>query len=159
MNFWIIAAIVVGVILIAGFIINQKESKSASDKAKKLLTSIEKQYNDFVDKRIRYSILKDDNIEPDPASFTEEAMVIIKPDIQSLIALINSTEVDAVSVNYESEIFGNMVAQIEGFFREVKKNSSKKLDGQQEQKLYQGFSDAIHADLAKRLLDLKSGVY
>lgn len=157
MSFWAILGIVLVGLIILGVVTNKMEAKKASKKAASLFKHIDTKYENFVEKSISYNILNKEKLKFDIDKLCFETMQLIKPEIQSLIALINSTSTDEVSLDYNSRHFNSVVSYAESFFTKSKKSKDKMLSKEDENKFYESFEDAITADLKTRALDLKSG--
>lgn len=153
--------VIISVVLIILFVIaafmGDKAGKKAGKRARKLLMVIDSKYQDFIEKRITYNILKNESLDLDIETVAEEAMVIIKPDISGLIAHINGTTYSTAEVSYDSVYFRNAVSLTNEFYGKSRENRGKVLTNEDEQEYYGSFKDAIKSDLSKRLLDLKTG--
>jgi len=154
--FGIIGIVLAGLILL-GLIVSKTEAKSAAAKARTLLQELDLKYGDFVEKRINLTILDKNTLDINKEEVLHECMDLIKPEIEGLIAIINSTKTSTVNINYLSTYFKSPVSFVESFFEKSTKNEGKQLLNTDEDQLFESFRDTINSDLTKRLLDLKTG--
>ncbi len=153
---WEIIIIVTVALLVVGLIMNYNSAKTASKKAAQLLQIIDKKYVEFINKRISMSIISNDSVDFDTDSIIAETLVLLKPDIEGLIGLINSTSVSNINIQYLSEHFQSLTTITDSMFTASYRSKDKKLAKAEEQDYLQAFKDSIAADLSRRILDLKS---
>ena len=151
-----IAAILIGALLTLGFVIEANASNKAATRIKSLLSELDNKYAEFIEKRITYSILDKNDVDIDKKAVLEEAVIILKPQINALISLINATTVKKVKTELYSEYFSNIISVADSMFLKSQTNDSKRLTGEDEQRIRTAFYDAINSDIAKRILDLKT---
>jgi len=121
------------------------------------IVQMEQKYNDFVGKYIENHILQKDDFEVDFDQLVTDATQVIKPDLDGLLSLVNSTTYSIVSVKIEPQYFPNLVSLTDDFFRQSQSNKTKRLTEQNESDYYAAAKEAIEADIRKRLLDLQVG--
>lgn len=150
--------IIIGLVavIIWGVILNTREAKRMAKKATKQLSKIDNRYGNFIEKRINMSIIKNDSIDIDKEKLIDEALIILKPHIDGLIAHINSTTNDDISINYSSPYFDNIISIMEEKYVISAKNKDKILSEKDEKEIFEAFSDAINADISDRMVNLKS---
>jgi uncharacterized protein (UPF0333 family) len=134
-------------------------AKSVGKKAKKLMISLDLKYEDFVEKRITLNILKNESFDIDIEKITEEALMILKPDIDGVISQINANSMSTAEIDYDSKYFKNAVSLINSLYRKKFTYSNKMLARGDEIEFNYCFRDGIKADLAKRKLDLETNNY
>jgi hypothetical protein len=128
---------------------------NAGIRAGEFINTIDLRYEDVVEQRIEaHGIAPETAI--DTESWIEDLFVMMKPDIDALLAHINATDDTAVKVQYTSRFFNNAVGLSDAFFAWRSRHPEQMLSGEQEQKMYTAFKDAMRADLRQRLLALSS---
>jgi len=118
---------------------------------------METKYEDYIEKHIRNHVLEENDLQVDAEELSKDVLRVIRPDLDGLIALINSTIYSSVHMNYTANYFPNLVALTEEYFRQSQKNKSKRLTDIEEENFRNSALDAVQADIQKRLLDLKIG--
>lgn len=134
-----------------------RDSKKIAEKVALRIASLEKKYKNYVDQYVTNHVLKDGNLEVNMELLVVDVMAHLKPEVDGLVALINSTIYEAVSIDCESEFFPNVVALSEDYFRQSRKNKDKRLSEEEEENLSNTLKDAVIADLKSRLLRLEMG--
>lgn len=150
----IIAAIVI--FIIAAFFGN-KEGKKAGKEAAKKIKKMDEIYQDFIERRISLDIIRTETINIDIEKTLREIMIILKPEIDGLIAHINATTYSTAETETDSIYFSNLVAITNSFFIKSRQNQGKTLTSQDEKEYTRAVEDAIKADLQKRMLNLETG--
>lgn len=146
--------LVVFIALVGVFLWYRRDFVNASRNIRNLLLGIENRYADFVRQRITLSILEDREIDQESTAISKEAMTILKPEIDTLIAHINTMAMPDVRLNYQAKFFRNAVSLVGRYLANEK--SSAGLSERQIEDLYHAFEDAIKADLTQRILDVKT---
>lgn len=157
MSPWIIVilALVVGFMIFA--FMGTKESKKAGEKAGKLLGKIEDKYNDYVDRELTQAVLREEQLSADREKILEELSLVLKPDIEALIAFINSTVYSGARTNYQARYLSNIPHVVNELFEKSRKSKESVLDTEDERRLYEAFRTGIKSDLTQRLNNLESG--
>ncbi len=151
---FIIILVVLIYYLIKYFSGTNKE-KSVAKKVKRVFFHLDDKYEQFAQKRIDTRIIRDNTLDMDIRAFVQDAMLVLKPDIGSLIALINQTEIN-VQVDYDSTYFDNVLSLANTFLSQNYNNQVYLISEHDKKMINQAFEDAIIADLKKRENELKS---
>jgi hypothetical protein len=128
----------------------------AGKKTALLLKAIDEKYEDFVLNYIANNIVEQNNFDLDKYELVHTVLVVIKPEIESIIAHINSTSSTDVPIKYNSKYFKN-IAPIARTLFDKRHKTQHEVSQMDENKLYTAFQDAIEADLTRRLLNIKAG--
>jgi len=152
----IITATIVLLIVLGIFI--SKDTKKQAKKAKELIKAFDKKYADYINAKVNYSIIKNNDEKIDKELMKNEVMIILKPDISGLISFINSSDYSSVSVNYKSSYFNNVVSLTEELFNKKGKNKNDLLSDEDEKDLFTAFEDAIISDLTNRILNIETSM-
>lgn len=134
-------------------------SHRAAKKAGKLIKEIEDKYVLFIISRFSYQVVQADNLEVDQQKIGEEAMAILKPQIDGLISHINATDMGSVRTSVDSKIFPNLISLTNQFFETSKASEDGKLGKQEEAEVYQAVREAIQADITHKSLKLEMGEF
>jgi hypothetical protein len=118
---------------------------------------MESKYEDYIEAHITNYILEENGLEVDGEELSKDVLRVIRPDLDGLISLINSTIYSSVVMNYSASYFPNLVTLTEEYFRQSQKNKYKRLTKAEEETFRNSALDAVKADIQKRLLDLKIG--
>jgi hypothetical protein len=151
MYLYIIGGIFLGLMTLGFYL-----SFVAGKKTALLLKSIDEKYEDFVVNYIANNIVEQNKFDLDKDELAHSALVVIKPEIEGIIAHINSTSSTDVPINYNSKYFKN-IASIARTLFDKRHKTQHEVSQADEHKLYTAFQDAIEADLTRRLLNLKVG--
>ena len=144
-------------LLAIGAVLASKNSKKKALNAIARIEAMEKKYEIYVEKNIHNHILEKNDLHVDPNQLAKDSLSVITPDLNGLIALINTTTYTAVDINYTAQYFPNLVSLTENYFLQTQKSKTKKLSPQEEENFRTNALDAIHADIQRRLLDVKIG--
>ena len=149
---WIILTALV--LFIAAAVMGSSEAKKAGKRAGKIIRSMDHRYNRFIETKMSNKIIESDSINISKEELIASAVTVLKPDVDSLISLINSVNYENVNVFYVSRFFNNIVTLCQALFKASCKNESKTLSEQEEEKLFTGIKDSILADLTTRMEEL-----
>jgi hypothetical protein len=149
--------LIIGGVIVALAGLGHYFSRVAGRKAGDLLKGIDQKYEEFVNQYITHNIVNQDNFEIDKEELAHNALLVIKPEIESIIAHINANDYSDVPVKYNSKYFKNIARLAESLFEKRHKTHAIAISEIDEQKLYVAFQDAIVADLTQRMLYLKNG--
>jgi phosphopantothenate synthetase len=122
-----------------------------------IIQKFDEKYEEFVNAKLSFWILKDQSIREKLPQLREEIMKILKPDIDALIHHVNSSIYTGVKIPYISKYFRNIVSMAESFYRIKQKNANKLLSEEDIKKFLQSCREAIEADLRTRVLNLDLG--
>jgi hypothetical protein len=150
---WIILTAIV--LFLAAAIMGSSEAKKAGKRAGKIIQSMDNRYNRFIETKMSNKIIESDSITMNKEELIASAVIVLKPDVESLISLINSVNYEDVKVDYNSRFFNNIVTLCQALFRASKRNESKTLSPGEEEKLYTGIKDSILADLTSRMEEME----
>ena len=135
----------------------QREAKKIGDRAAELLLDIDNQYEEFIDTKMLLAG-KEQVIDLNVEKLTEEAMEILQPGIEGLLAHINANKnYSSVKVDYYSRHFKTAVPTVDAYFVKSYHNKGVLLPDSDEEKFVNSFAKAIRSDLKKRVLQLKAG--
>ncbi|MBN2531661.1 MAG: hypothetical protein JXB88_02150 [Spirochaetales bacterium] len=150
-----------GWILAAGFILfcfaaimGTRDTKKIGRRACKIIKGMDTHYNDFIMTKMNNTIIEKDSIVMNKEELLTSALTVLKPEIQSLISLINSTPYTNVEIRCDSQFFNNIVTLCQELFMASRKSESKTLSAGEEARLYSGIKDAVLSDLTKRIEQL-----
>jgi hypothetical protein len=147
------ALVAVGTVL---YLIGDRITKTSARKAAELLQDIDFTYSDVVEKR-RVLLLAENNttvLTPaDIQPFIDEVFIMLKPDIDALIAHINATNSAGVRILYKSPYFKSIASLAEALYERRHSTPAAMLSHEEEQKIYAAVRDAIQADMRQRLLN------
>jgi hypothetical protein len=147
----IIIAVVVGLPVYALVRWMGQSSKQAGLKAAELINNAELHYDTTIEQRLQLATQNGEMLELE--ALVEELFVMIKPEIDSLLAHINATDANLeVTIPYTSRYFNNAVTLAEAYFAWRNKNKTQLLSDGNEEKMYRIVKDALRADIQRRLL-------
>ncbi|MBF0226287.1 MAG: hypothetical protein HQK76_12600 [Desulfobacterales bacterium] len=146
----LIALCIIIPLIIFGASIEKKRVK----KIKILLLSMDKKYKGFIEKQIVLDVINNNKIDGFE-SFIDNIFIILKPEIEGLISIVNTPESSNISIEHDSEYFKNIPPLFESYFNRENKNIPISEDDIQ--KINETVKSAIRADLRMRELDLKIG--
>lgn len=153
MSFWGIILVVFLGFMGLGFYL----SYSASLKARTLFRSLDKKYEDFVQKSISSGIIESDSYQLDMQALMADIMLVIKPEIDAILAHINTTDVSDVRIKGGSRFFKNVAQISEELYEKRNKNKDIPVSDQDKARFLEAFKDAVVADLTQRKVDLRLG--
>jgi len=158
MNILLFIVGLTAVFVIYGSYVSKREAARAAKNAIILLQEIDRKYSDTSGRIITSNILKNNNMDINEQNLTSDIMMIIKPEIDSLFVLINSTQNSEVKIDYYSLNFKSISSTVESYF--IKRHQLKKSMNEDDKKeFYITLRDYILADISQKLMDLKSSNY
>ena len=156
LNYFIIIVVVgiISFVLLTYF--SGKEEKKLAQETEYLLQEIDNKYQDFIEKQLNLAVLKKEGTAINLDEIGQKAFVILKPEIEGLIAFINSSSHSNVPVKHNSKHFNGIASLSRAYFKKTGASGNKTLTKQEEDKFKESFMDTIKANLTQRLLDLKA---
>lgn len=146
----------IGLIVLVAIVGTQDATKKALNAAT-LIQTMELKYERYIEQNIHNHLLEKNDLQVDPKALAKDSLSLILSDLEGLINLINSTTYSNVEINCSTQYFPNIVSLMEDYFRQSRKNKSKRLSAIEEQTFKNAALDAISADIQRRLLNLKIG--
>jgi len=132
-----------------------KLAEGHSKKAALIIENAETKYEEYMEAYFADAYLTQPNETLDIALLVKECFVLIKPDIDALVAHINSESLSGVKVKYVPRYFINIASLLEELAERRNRYGDEPLSFDEIQKLYQAIEDAIKADCIKRKLHFK----
>lgn len=125
----------------------ESEEDKKKTRLRELLSAFELHYE---------SIIESHNIQTgiDVESFVESTFIILKPDVDALLAFVNATD-ENIQTQYTARYFNNTVALIDAYCSWRSKHPHLMLSEEHERKMYTSVKDVIRADIQRRLIELK----
>jgi len=137
--------------------LGQREAKKIGDRAGELIQDIDDQYELFVNTKLLMAAVED-VLDLSADTVTEEAMVILKPSIDGLLAYVEgSSKYATVPIEYYSRYFRNIVPTTESYFSKKYQKQAPEFSMNDRVDFSLAFEDAIKSDISKRFLELKAG--
>gem|GEM_PF-4920375 len=153
---WIIIVGILFFLTVIVLIFAYHGTKGWGEKAAKIIAEMDILYENFVQKRITYDILKNDNLDFQEKSISQEVLTVLKPHIEGLISCINASIYSSVEMNYQTRFLTGLPQLTEAMFKKKDNNSPKRLNVEDEKQIFASVETAIKSDLMKRILDLKT---
>ncbi len=153
--FYIIVFLFITVIIIA-LLAAARDTKKAGNRVIRYLLDIEERYAYYINQKIEQADSSKHSLELNKNNIVNEAIIILKPDIEALIAHINSTVYNNVKIEYYHGIFKSIAPISEQHFKQSRRHKNKKLSEAEEEEFFAAFEDAIRSDLTSRLLEIES---
>ncbi|MEM6724564.1 MAG: hypothetical protein AAF598_11030 [Bacteroidota bacterium] len=137
--------------------LGQQEAKKIGERAGELIQDIDDQYESFVNTKLLLAA-KEDVLDLSTETLTEEAMLILKPSIDGLLAYVEgASKYATVPIEYYSRYFRNIVPTTESYFSRKYAKQQLEFDLNERVDFSLAFEDAIKSDISKRFLELKAG--
>ncbi|MBN2441047.1 MAG: hypothetical protein JXJ04_06865 [Spirochaetales bacterium] len=150
---WILIAVFIFFCFAA--IMGTRDAKKIGKRVGKIIKTMDAKYNSFIETKMSNKIIQSNSVAMNKEELLASAILVLKPDIESLISIINSTNYGEVEVKYTSQFFNNIVTLCQALFAQSRKNESKTLSAEEEEKLYSNIKDSILADLTTRTEELE----
>ncbi|MCS6821803.1 MAG: hypothetical protein NZ551_08030 [Microscillaceae bacterium] len=139
------------------YFLGRQTSLSAGKRGADFIADIEQKYIQFASQSLSAAVLQ--NKEMDTAQLAktveEEALVILKPEVEALIAYINRTDASNVKIKYKAKVFKNLALLTEEFLEMRNKDNTFTLGKKEEDRLMDYLRDAIRANLVQLFLDFR----
>ncbi len=129
---------------------NNAKTKTYADRLKEFFSFLDNKYESFVEKYFTREILSENKITIDKDIFFEELLIIIKPDLDSLVSLINSIKTNHLTIAYKSKNFSSLIFLTEELIKRKHQNPNKTLTTEDEGKIMRTFHNAVLADIKNR---------
>lgn len=155
--FFVLLGIAVAIFGIMVFIGTRLEV-AAGKKAATFFEQIDKKYEDFSRPYLAQKIIEGDWEQIDKQSFAEILMQTIRPDIDALISVINTTELSEVKIKYQSKVFQRALHKAEEMYSK-RYISKRHLSEKEKEEFYETIFQCIQADIATQFLKIKSGIF
>ena len=130
---------------------------TTSLRAKALFRSLDKKYERFIKRSIASSIIDREDYQLDIEQLLRDSLLVIKPDIDVIIAHINANKMSGVKLIRASRFFKNVTNISEELYEKRSLNKEQRLDQDDIDRFNMAFKDAVIADLTQRKVDLKLG--
>ena len=151
--FYALAFLLVIVFIIA-LIAAGRDTKKAGNRVIRYLLDIEDRYAYYIEQKTEQADSKH-SLELNKHNIVNEAIIILKPDIEALIAHINATTYNKVKIEYYHGIFKSIAPISEQYFKQSRLHKDKNLSEADEEEFFAAFEDAIRSDLTSRLLAME----
>ena len=123
-----------------------------SDRLHGLLQQLQDRYERFMKQRLMLAYIKEDAWQDERKKLVDEALEILKPNLDALAAQVSGHSFQAAELNFDSPVFNNVAAEAEAL---AQQRGTTRAESRQE--LYRSFRDAMRADLANRWLEYQVG--
>ncbi len=163
----IVIEFIVTVIALGGIVVYFSNTLGKSLRAKPIgiVQLLDEHYDSTVEKHKTLLLMEntDDKnavilTEEAMKQYVEEAFIILKPEIDTLIGQINSKSFGEIKTDYEPRYFRNLVSITEALIEKRRRTGTgEQLSERDEAKLYAAVKEAILADLKERALNWKIG--
>lgn len=148
---WAALAIVI-VILILGFIFSSYEINQKNREINDRFFKMEQKYQDFVENYVTHQVLQTEDLTINAELLTQEAFTVILPDLKGILALVNSTVYESITLNTKTQYFPNLVGLTEEYFVRSQNNEHKILLPKDEEAYFLAAKEAIQSDVKQRLV-------
>ncbi|MEZ4825976.1 MAG: hypothetical protein R3C61_06735 [Bacteroidia bacterium] len=118
------------------------------------LEEMEGLYESVVKKRLSLSVLEDRNPEKEKKAILEEVMTVLRPEIQLLLAHIQSQPVPDGKLSYKARYFRLAVVMAETM---LNRSGSAEISVSEIDAFFRAFEEGAAGDISRRIIDLKSG--
>lgn len=156
MNYLLFFIAVILIIFLIFVLIGMSFASKIGKKSGKVIQAMDQKYDNYIKKVITIQVLKKDE-ETDLTDLIEDLIVILRPEIEALVSLVNTNDMSDVKVKYESTYFRNIVTLLESFFHNLNIPKHRTLTDQEIEQLYNQVRQALRADFEIREIDLKMG--
>lgn len=154
----LIEVIILGVVAFAILaLVGTQLSAKAGNKAKRIISAMDKKYEDYIKKQMTFSVLSSGD-EIDTKKIEKDTLTVLKPDIEALISFIAATKnASDVRIKYSSKYFQNISSLAEKYFRITDENETTEMKPDEIKEFYDAVKSGVQADLARRVLDMRTG--
>ncbi|MEO1450474.1 MAG: hypothetical protein AAFV07_13165 [Bacteroidota bacterium] len=118
---------------------------------------LEESYQQFVKKRLTLAMIEEQDLESGFEKIKGEAMQVLKPQIDSLISLVEAETFQNMRLQFKPRFFVSAKILVEKFSRTPSAGLSAEQQQQNRDQLRMAFQDGIMADLTQQSLALKTG--
>ena len=155
--FLIILGTAVAIFVILVFI-GTRLGVAAGKKAAIFFEQIDKKYEDLSKSYLAQKIIEEELEQIDKQVFAEMLMQTIRPEIDALISVINTTELSEVKIKYQSKSFQTALHKAEEMYNK-RYMSKRHLNEKEKEEFYEIFYQCIQSDIATQFLKIKSGTF
>lgn len=134
-----------------------KQIKIAKRQTISILQKLEAKYQQIIQQRMTLLVLEDKDMESEQAAIEEEVLTILQPEVEALLAHVNTLDVKDSALGYNSSVFSNLPRLTEDFLEQRQKNPSLKLGQNHQDQVIQALNSGMKADFAQRVLNWKTG--
>ncbi len=128
----------------------QTPSRKIKKALYKILSAMQKDYLNFIDKKINLEIINNDSLYIDKEKLAREALRILRPHVDALWAFVNSNySTETIDLNKDLGIFSSLLYQAQ---RSLKHGGE--LPDSEYLKLEKSVANALEADITKRMMQL-----
>lgn len=144
------SAALAGIIYVGG-----RLSTNSGKRASEFIQTAEQKYSSAIEQQLSLLAMNDE--QPNVEQIIADTFVMLKPEIDGLLAYINSVNYSDVKISYQAHFFKNAAMLAESYFTWRHNNGKLMLTNGDDEKMYTLFKDAMKADIQQRLLSLKLG--
>ncbi len=158
-------SILIWILLIGGMasllviLMADREQRKIGRQFGELFLEVDRKYEDFVENRVNLAVLRQENPEMSIEEISQKAYLILKPEINGLMAYVHAINYASVPIPYHSKYFKGAISLCSAYLRKKDKQNLSALASEDEAKFHESFQDAIIADMTQRMLSLKTGNY
>lgn len=145
---------IIGLVILAAGVSNLDARRKALQAAAKI-KALELNYEEYLQEHLYLDLLDEHQLNVDATQLAKETLHALLPDLKGIIALVNTTVYSEISIPYNANYFPTIVSLTEEYFRQSRKNSTKRLSLEEEQQFKLTALDAMEADIHQRLLRLE----
>ncbi len=159
MNIWILLLLTVLILLLVVLLLAyaaEKEQKRIARQTESLLNAIDNKYHEYIQKHLDLAVLQEESPDNTIERISLKAYTVIKPEVDSIIATVDSTPYSNIPVRHSTRYFNSAASLVSAYFRKTAATPSAPLCYEDEQRIMQAFQDSIKADLTRRHLDLRA---
>ncbi len=119
-----------------------------------LFKDMEKEYEKIIRQKLDFEIIKNENLNIDTETIVKNVEPLLKPYLEAMFALLSSNHIETpLSQPNDIKYFKSLYFVAQRFLAEKLPLTQLEKD-----ELFQTFNDALKADVAKRILQLQTGI-
>jgi hypothetical protein len=126
----------------------------AERRTRHLLRELDEKYAGYVKRRLTLNFIQEEAPGNESETIKAESMRLLRPHLEALLAQIDAVQRKEVALDYDSDHFGNIVGLTASFLARPRRQP---LQAEEREQFFAAMASAIEADLADRILDLKTG--
>lgn len=131
----------------------RRQSRGVMQNIRNHFLEIESLYESLVKKRLTLSILEDRNPEKEKKAIAKEVMEILRPEIQLLLAHIQTQVEPNAKLGVSSRYFRLALSMAESM---VRRGADQEISLSEIEGFFKAFEEGVQADISRRIIDLKS---